>query len=1142
VRKSKVAWGTGAAAVLLAVGPLVPSSAASARPAAGRRSLSAAEAKALSSHVDQRVIVMLKDQVPQYPASRGLIKSRSAVVDSLQRPILGELKSTKAHNVHSYTLINAVSATVSAAEAARLAANPAVSEVVPDQIIHLASAFDAPTTATGASAGTPRTPPAGTCPAKGAPPLLEPQALQAIHADAVPDTGTARSLGIDGTGVTVGFIADGLDINDPDFIRANGSHVFVDFKDFSGEGTGVATGGGEAFLDASSIAAQGRKVYNISNYSALPLDQKCDIRIEGVAPGASLVGLDIFGAEDAGFNSSFIQAIDYAVTVDHVNVLNESLGNNYYPDDQASLDVIKAANDAAVAAGTTVTVSSGDAGVTNTIGTPASDPNVISAGASTTYQTPAQIGYGGFQFPGVTGFLNNNISALSSSGFQQDGSTISLVAPGELNWALCSKDVKKWDECVDLAGNPSPVEESGGTSESAPLTAGTAALVIEAYEKTHAGAQPSPALVKQILTSTAADIQAPADEQGSGLLDAYRAVLAAEEYQATPVPTATPVPDTLLESTPQFNASAAGGTAESFTEKLTNLGATPETVAVSTRTLGAYQSIKKATVTLSDTASPQSVDYQGYTDNYETVTFTVPSGVDRLNGSIAFQGASSALAARVRMALITPTGQLADYSLPQGIGNYGDAQVADPAPGKWTAYIWSRDSAGGGTTGPVLFGASVASYQPFGTVSAPSLTIGPGATVPVTLSVTTPAMPGDTSGSLVLSSVLSSSSGQPGLAIPVTLRSLVPSGPTTFAGVLTGGNGRSSYTGVTEYYQLNLPSGEPELNASVKLATNPDNQTYAWLVDPTGQAQAFQSNGIVTDQAGSLEYTNSLGLSMHALDPMAGLWTLIVVFSPTVSGTALSEPYTVSVDENAATVSTTGLPIASPINVDDPAVVDVKVTNTGIAPEAYFIDGRTDSSAQYNLPSISSPVATVPLSDTGSIPYYIVPSETTAIDGTATTSGSEPIQFDLGAPTGDPDVASGQGLSVAASVTGTPVTPGEWDLAPDVVGPFGTTGATPETVDTTLTATTEAFDPAVSSDTGDLWLAAVGEPITVSPVIVQPGQSAVIPVTIAPSGTKGTKVSGVLYLDDDSLFSLYGGLAPSADTVAAIPYTYVIRG
>jgi hypothetical protein len=111
-----------------------------------------------------------------------------------------------------------------------------------------------------------------------------------------------------------------------------------------------------------------------------------------------------------------------------------------------------------------------------------------------------------------------------------------------------------------------------------------------------------------------------------------------------------------------------------------------------------------------------------------------------------------------------------------------------------------------------------------------------------------------------------------------------------------------------------------------------------------------------------------------------------------------------------------------------------------------------------------------------------------------------------------------------------------------VVGPFGPTGATPETVNTTLTATTEGFDPAVSSFTGDLWQSALGGPVTVSPVIVQPGKSAVIPVTIAPTGHKGTKVSGVLYVDDDSLLSLYGSLAPNADTVAAIPYSYVIRG
>ena len=392
--------------------------------------------------------------------------------------------------------------------------------------------------------------------------------------------------------MTVAFIADGVETTNADFQRnpayatagsPAGSPVFTDYKDFSGEGTSVATGGGEAFLDSSSIAAQGNESYDISKYSALPLSQPCYIRIEGVAPGASLVGLDIFGAEDAGFNSSFLQAIDYAVTVDHVNVLNESLGNNYYPDDQASLDLIKQANDAAVAAGTTVTVSTGDAGVTSTIGTPSTDPNVISAGASTTYEVPSQLGYGGFQFPAVTGYLNNNISALSSSGFAQDGATISLVAPGELNWALCSTNTALYDECTTFAGKASPVEESGGTSESAPLTAGTAALVIQAYGKTHGGALPSPALVKQILTSTADDVRAPGDLQGSGLLDAYRAVLAAESYQAPAPPHTSP---TLLEGTSQFNSVATTGTPETFTEDLTNQGSKSETVNLSSRTLG----------------------------------------------------------------------------------------------------------------------------------------------------------------------------------------------------------------------------------------------------------------------------------------------------------------------------------------------------------------------------------------------------------------------------------------------------------------------------------------------------------------------------------------------------------------------------
>ena len=88
-----------------------------------------------------------------------------------------------------------------------------------------------------------------------------------------------------------------------------------------------------------------------------------------MAPGASLVALKVFGNADSAFNSRSSRRIDYAVTDDHVDVINESFGGNPFPD--SSNDPTRLFNEQAVAAGVTVVASTGDAGVDGTIGSSA---------------------------------------------------------------------------------------------------------------------------------------------------------------------------------------------------------------------------------------------------------------------------------------------------------------------------------------------------------------------------------------------------------------------------------------------------------------------------------------------------------------------------------------------------------------------------------------------------------------------------------------------------------------------------------------------------------------------------------------------------------------------------------------------------
>ena len=157
-----------------------------------------------------------------------------------------------------------------------------------------------------------------------------------------------------------------------------------------------------------------------------------------------MLALKVFAQNNDTTTSGFVQAINYAVT-SGAKVINESFSSANFPD--LAADAIRQANDAAVAAGVTVVGITYDAGVTNTIGSPGTDPNIISVGASTTFRGYAQDTYGGINAPGANGrFVNNNISSLSSGGVSEAGGTLDFVAPGDLNWALCDANTALFSE------------------------------------------------------------------------------------------------------------------------------------------------------------------------------------------------------------------------------------------------------------------------------------------------------------------------------------------------------------------------------------------------------------------------------------------------------------------------------------------------------------------------------------------------------------------------------------------------------------------------------------------------------------------------------------------------------------------------
>jgi hypothetical protein len=784
-----------------------------------------------------------------------------------------------------------------------------------------------------------------------------------------------------------------------------------------------------------------------------------------------------------------------------------------------------------------VVVSTGDSGTNGTTGSPSTETSVIAVGASTTFRLYAQTGTGAIPFATNKGYLSNNISAISSGGFAQLNPRVpDLVAPGDSGWALCSTNQTLYYDCGNELGAPSGLLDFGGTSESSPLTAGTAALVIQAYRSTHRGEDPSPATVKKILMSSATDLGAPSSEQGAGLVNALEAVNSAlsiddENGRAKARGTG------FLVSPSTVALTAEPGQHQSKTFTLTNNGTSPLKLEPELETLGDAFAGQTRSYNFDPATLPTFLNVVGTPRAYLKKTFKVPAGADHLDAAISYLtpvGSTDALS--VFMALIDPQGRQAAYSIPQGSSvGYAHVDVVKPKSGTWTLLVWSRPAGTAGSyKGPLQFTWGVENYVKLGNTYPSHLTLAPGASGYVTADFAMPNTPGDLSAAIKFGDS-SSGASAPYPAIPVSLRSLVPTTRTggNFTGILTGGNGRGASPAQT--FEFDVPRGLGNMGLVVEAADN-GYLLEGYLVDPQGMPLSVQPNQDPAD--GSPQFA----MQLQRANPQPGRWHFVLLQNYTVSGKQTSLPFTARIDFNGAKITAPKLPNDAGIKLSasaEPVTVPIKVTNNGPLTKLYFADARTASSSITQLPTaLCSDAATLP----GACFDWLLPTQVSTV--AFVSQSNVPITMDAFSDvgsgfgvTGSPDIyAKRIAPDTVAAILSAPEVPWSvWVAFPSLIGPYGPAGAQSAPVTSTAYVIAKGFDSAVTSDSGDIWADFVQDTNTFNPLILAPGQSGTIQVTITPDASlAGKTVKGTLYVDT------FDTNVTTGDEVVSLPYSYTV--
>ena len=181
-------------------------------------------------------------------------------------------------------------------------------------------------------------------------------------------------------------------------------------------------------------------------------------------------------------------------------------------------------------------------------------------------------------------------------------------------------------------------------------------------------------------------------------MNSYKAVQLAESIR-TAKPAGAPCCCPPTSSTP----SAAPGSAQGFTETITNTGADTQTVHLQRPRLRRRTRTCRPAVSRSTTApAPRLTDERGCRTTTAEFHFTVKPGPSPPDRPLAWPGnpasclqrnASPGFSGVVGLILVDPAGHFAAYSIPQGPGNSGARTCATAAAGTWTGVIFSDTAA-----------------------------------------------------------------------------------------------------------------------------------------------------------------------------------------------------------------------------------------------------------------------------------------------------------------------------------------------------------------------------------------------------------------------------------------------------------------